>query len=182
MSLQLQSLRRSPRILCALTALALLAGPGHALEDVRTALSGIPWLQRVVRDGISLQVDLEPLAKREDNVLREKDRVAVRLRISDVATGLPLDGLDPVAWLGSVPEASEAPEVIGVDPESCLTEAQEIAAGGAPEPLRETGLPGTYETVARLGRPGRYEIVFFVGSPRLVHCFQVEVRPRGERG
>ncbi len=182
MSLQLSSLRRSlrvSRILCASTALALLAGPGCALEDVRIALSGIPWLQRVVRDGISLQVDLEPLAKRQDSALREKDRVAVRLRISDVATGLPLDGLDPVAWLGSAPEASEGR---GVDPESCLAEAQEIAAGGAPEPLRETGLPGTYETVARLGRPGRYEIVFFVGSPRLVHCFQVEVRPRGERG
>jgi hypothetical protein len=159
-----------------LAALALLAGRGSALEDVRTALSGIPWLQRVVRDGISLQVDLEPLAKREDSVLRAKDRVAVRLRITDVATGLPLDGLDPVAWLGSAPEGT------GVDPESCLTEAQEIAAGGTPEPLRATDRPGTYETVARLGRPGRYEIVFLVGAPRLVHCFQVEVQARGEGG
>jgi hypothetical protein len=178
MLLQPSSLRRSPRvsrIICAVTALALLAGPGCAIEDIRTALSGIPWLQRVVRDGISLQVDLEPIAKRTkrgDSILREKDRVAVRLRISDVATGLPLDGLDPVAWLGS------APEGIGVDPESCLTEAQEIAAGGTPEPLRETDRPGTYETVARLGRPGRYEIVFLVGAPRLVHCFQVEVQAR----
>ena len=117
-------------------------------------------------------MDLEPLAKREDSILREKDRVAVRLHISDVATGLPLEGLDPVAWLGSAPEGR------GVDPESCLAEAQEIAAGGAPEPLRETGRPGTYETVARLGRPGRYEIVFFVGAPRLVHCFQVDVQAR----
>ena len=174
MLLQLPSLRRS---LWALTALALLAGPGYSLEDVRSALPGIPWLQRVVRDGIALQVDLEPLEQREDRVLREKDQVAVRLRISDLSTGLPLEGLDPVAWLGSAPEASE-----DVDSESCLTEAQEIAAGGAPEPLRETGRPGTYETLARLGRPGRYEIVFFVGSPRLVHCFQVEVRSRGEQG
>jgi hypothetical protein len=164
-----------------LTALALLAGPGFALDDVRTARPGLPWLQRIVRDGISLQVDLEPLAKREDSVLREKDRVAVRLRISDVATGLPLEGLDPVAWLGAAPEASEASEAsedTGVDPASCLSEAQEIAAGGAPEPLRATDRPGTYETVARLGRPGRYEIVFYVGAPRLVHCFQIEVQPR----
>lgn len=169
MSLQLSSLRRS---LWAWTALALLAVPGFALEDVRTALSGIPWLQRVVRDGISLQVELEPLAKREDSILREKDHVAVRLRISDLNTGLPLDGLEPVAWLASVPGG------IGADPESCLAEAREIVAGGAPEPLRETGRPGTYETVARLGRPGRYEIVFLVGAPRLVHCFQVEVQAR----
>jgi hypothetical protein len=177
--LQLPSFRRSLRIFriaCALAALALLAGPGLAIEDTRTALSGIPWLQRVVRDGVSLQVDLEPLKKREDGALRENDHVAVRLRISDVNTGLPLDGLDPVAWLGS------APEDWGRDPESCLDEAQEIAAGGVPEPLRETDEPGIYETVARLGRPGRYELVFFVGSPRLVHCFQVEVHPRGGRG
>jgi hypothetical protein len=165
--------RRSLRCAFALTVFALVAVPGQALEDVRAALSGIPWLQRVVHDGISLQVDLEPMARRTDGALREKDRVAVRLRISDATTGLPLDGLDPVAWL------SAAPGGRGVDPESCLDEAQEIAAGGAPEPLRETARPGTYETVARLGRPGRYELVFFVGSPRLVHCFQVEVQPRG---
>lgn len=165
--------RRSLCSVFALTVLALVAVPGRALEDVRTALSGIPWLQRVVHDGIALQVDLEPMARRTDGALREKDRVAVRLRISDAATGLPLDGLDPVAWLSS------APESWGRDPESCLDEAQEIAAGGSPEPLRETARPGTYETVARLGRPGRYELVFFVGSPRLVHCFQVEVQPRG---
>lgn len=178
MSLQLSSLRRSvrvSRIARLLIALALLTGPGYAIEDVRSALTGIPWLQRVVRDGISLQVDLEPLAKRKDGILRAKDRVAVRLHISDVATGLPLDGLGPVAWLGSAPEASET---IGIDSESCLAEAREIAAGGAPEPLRETGRPGTYETVARLGRPGRYELVFFVGAPRLVHCFQVDVQAR----
>ena len=160
------------RIFCAWTALALLAGPGYAIEDVRSALTGIPWLQRVVRDGVSLRVDLEPLEKRKDSILRAKDRVAVRLHISDVATGLPLDGLDPVAWLGAAPEGG------GFDAESCLAEAREIAAGGAPEPLRATGRPGTYETVARLGRPGRYEIVFFVGAPRLVHCFQVEVQAR----
>ena len=163
--------RRSLRCIVALTACALVAAPVFALKDVRASLSGIPWLQRVVRDGIALQVDLEPVAKREDGVLRAKDRVAVRLHISDLNTGLPLDGLDPVAWLGAAPAS-------GVDPERCLAEAQEIAASGPPEPLRETDRPGTYETVTRMGRAGRYELVFFVGAPRLVHCFQVEVQPR----
>src|SRR6185436_16758595 len=176
MLLQL-SFRRSLSALCTFTVLVLLAGPLLALEDVRASLSGIPWLQRVVRDGISLQVDLEPLAKREDGALREKDRVAVRLRISDVSTGQPLDGLDPVAWMGAAPAASED---TGFDTESCLAEAREIATDGPPESLRETDRPGTYETVARLGRPGRYELVFLVGTPRLVHCFQVEVQPRGQ--
>lgn len=170
MSLLQLSVRRSVRRAFALTVLALAAVPVFALEDVGAAFPGIPWLQRVVRDGISLRVDLEPVAKREDGALREKDRVAVRLHVSDVTTGLPLNGLDPVAWLGAAPE--------GGDPERCLETAREIVASGPPEPLRATDRPGTYETVARLGLPGRYELVFFVGSPRLVHCFQVEVRPR----
>ncbi len=178
MSLQLP-FRRSLRVLCTLTLLALVGGPLSALDDVHVSLAGVPWLQRVVRDGISLQVDLELLAQREDGALREKDRVAVRLRISDMNTGQPLDGLEPVAWMGAAPAASEDD---GFDSESCLDEAQEIAVDGPPEALRETDRPGTYETVARLGRPGRYELVFFVGTPRLVHCFQVEVRPRGGRG
>ncbi|HYU32839.1 MAG TPA: hypothetical protein VEW48_11810 [Thermoanaerobaculia bacterium] len=166
------SVRRSVCVVLSLIAF-VLAAPGHALEDVRASLSGIPWLQRVVRDGISLQVDLESLARRGDGAFREKDRVAVRLRISDVNTGLPLDGLDPVAWLGAAPAGG------GMDPERCPAEAQEVAAEGTPESLRETSQPGTYETIARLGRPGRYELVFFVGTPRLIHCFQVEVQPRG---
>lgn len=163
--------RRSLRVFCALTLLAL---PGRALEDVRSAVPGIPWLQRIVRDGISLQVDLQPLAGRDDGALRAKDRVAVRLRLADVSTGQPLEDLGPVAWLGP------APEGWGLDPERCSQEAGEIAASGAPEPLRETTRPGTYETVTRFDRPGRYELVFFVGSPRLVHCFQVDVQPRGK--
>jgi hypothetical protein len=176
MSLLPLSVRRSVCCAFALTFLALAAGPVFALDDVGAAFPGIPWLQRVVRDGISLRVDLEPMAQREDGALREKDRVAVRLHISDVTTGLPLDGLDPVAWLGAASESG------GIDPEGCLEEAREIVTSGPPEPLRATDRPGTYETVARLGRPGRYELVFFVGSPRLVHCFQVEVRPREGRG
>lgn len=35
--------------------------------------------------------------------------------------------------------------------------------------------PGVYETVARLGSPGRYEVALFLDSPRLTHCFEVEV-------
>lgn len=35
--------------------------------------------------------------------------------------------------------------------------------------------PGTYSTEARLRRPGTYDLVFFMDSPRVVHCFEVEV-------
>jgi hypothetical protein len=33
-----------------------------------------------------------------------------------------------------------------------------------------------------MGRPGRYGVAFFLGSPRLVHCFEVEVQPAGRSG
>jgi YVTN family beta-propeller protein len=35
--------------------------------------------------------------------------------------------------------------------------------------------PGQYETATRLRRPGKYELAFFLDSPRVVHCFPLEV-------
>ncbi len=35
--------------------------------------------------------------------------------------------------------------------------------------------PGTYVTEARLRGPGTYDLIFFMDSPRVVHCFEVEV-------
>ena len=40
--------------------------------------------------------------------------------------------------------------------------------------LRETA-PGVYETVAQMGPPGHYEIALFLESPRVIHCFPVDV-------
>jgi hypothetical protein len=166
--------RRSLRLLSIASILGCLALPGFAIEDIR-ARPGIPWLQRVIRDGIALQVDLEPLNAPGGGELREKDHVAFRFRVYDTTTGQPLNGLGPVAWMGPVPEGERA----AVDPERCAAEAVEIVTEGTPSALREMVQPGTYETVTRLGRPGLYEVVFFLEAPRMVHCFQVEVRPRG---
>lgn len=167
--------RRSLRLLSIASILGCLALPGLAIEDIRAARPGIPWLQRVIRDGIALQVDLEPLNAPGGGELREKDHVAFRFRVYDTTTGQPLNGLGPVAWMGPVSEGERA----AVDPERCAAEAVEIVTEGTPAALREMVQPGTYETVTRLGRPGLYEVVFFLEAPRMVHCFQVEVRPRG---
>ena len=40
--------------------------------------------------------------------------------------------------------------------------------------LRPAG-PGVYQTTARLRRSGRFDLAVFVDSPRLVHCFEIEV-------
>ena len=40
--------------------------------------------------------------------------------------------------------------------------------------LRPAG-PGVYQTVARLRRSGRFNVAFFLDSPRLLHCFELEI-------
>lgn len=53
---------------------------------------------------------------------------------------------------------------------------QSVLGGRPLEGLSEGRKPGIYEGVTRLG-PGRYEVVFLLGAPRILHCFQVDVRP-----
>jgi YVTN family beta-propeller protein len=35
--------------------------------------------------------------------------------------------------------------------------------------------PGVYQTAVKLRRPGRYDLAFFLDSPRLIHCFSLNV-------
>jgi YVTN family beta-propeller protein len=43
--------------------------------------------------------------------------------------------------------------------------------------LRDRGTPGAYQTIARLKKPGLFDVVFFLDTPRIVHCFPIEVVP-----
>lgn len=155
--------------------LALLIVPPAGLAALSRPLStGLPWEDRLGRDGIELQVAVDPA-----DALRERKRVAFTFRIAD-EFGNPMSGLRPTAWLQPL-EAGKS-----VDPLACIQEMETDAGWRlvkAPAllnlDLREGQQTGTYEAVARMGRPGRYEVAFFLGSPRLVHCFEIEVRPAG---
>jgi hypothetical protein len=135
----------------------------------------------VARDGIELKVAVAPVGRAE-GALRERDRVAFRFEIAD-ETGRPIPSLRPAAWLEPLAAGETA------DPTACVEE-MELDAGWTlvKSPalldlnLRQGKRPGTYEGAVRLGRPGRYEVAFFLGSPRLVHCFEVEVQPAGRFG
>ncbi len=35
--------------------------------------------------------------------------------------------------------------------------------------------PGVYQTTARLRHPGRFDLAVFLDSPRIVHCFEIEI-------
>ncbi len=152
-----------PRPLALLFAVALLASQAEAISTPRLS-SNLPWGDRVSRD-LALQVMVEPLDRALGSPFRERDRVALRFRVSEVGSDVPLPGLRPEAWLAPLKNGE------AVDPGECV-------AQGPALPLRE-GARGTYEAVARLGRAGRYEVAFYLGSPRLVHCFEVEVLPAG---
>ncbi len=139
--------------------------------------SGLPWGDRIEREGLTLKIEFEPVRRGGGAPLREGDRVAFRFQLADEA-GQPLGGLRPTVWLDRL-EAGET-----VDPVRCIEEVEGIAGWTlVREPVldldvREESRPGTYETVARLAGPGRYEVAFFLGSPRLAHCFEVEVSSR----
>jgi len=65
--------------------------------------------QRLERDGVSVALQVRPLA--EDGVLREGEFADVRFRVSDSASGQPLSGVAPGAWLD--PEAVAADQAQG---------------------------------------------------------------------
>jgi hypothetical protein len=158
-----------------LFAVTLLASQAGAISTPRLS-SDLPWADRVARD-LALQVAVEPLDRALGGPFRERDRVAFRFRVSEVGSDVPLPGLRPAVWLEPLKDG----EV--VDPGACVPETEgdsgwTLAVQGPALALRE-GDRGTYEAVARLGRAGRYEVAFFLGSPRLVHCFEVEVLPAG---
>jgi len=65
--------------------------------------------QTLERDGVSVGLELRPLA--EDGVLREGEFADVLFRVNDSASGQPLSGVNPGAWLD--PEAVAADQAQG---------------------------------------------------------------------
>lgn len=168
-----------PRAVLPLLGSALLLAvlrplPAAALSQPLAAF-GLPWEDRIEREGLTLKVEFEPVRRgAREGALREGDRVAFRFRLADEA-GQPLGGLRPTVWLDRL-EAGET-----VDPVRCVEEVEGTAGwtlvrqAALDLDVREESRPGTYESVARLAGPGRYQVAFFLGSPRLAHCFEVEV-------
>jgi DNA-binding beta-propeller fold protein YncE len=94
--------------------LAALALPGAA------AAAG--WSERAVRSGIAVTAEITPLASGPGG-LREGEGAAFRFAISDTATGQPLAGLSPAAWMERVPEDA------AFDEEACLASVKELVGG-----------------------------------------------------
>src|SRR5215210_2648109 len=114
----------------------------------------LPWGDRVVRDGIELQVAVAP----QGRPLKERDRVTFRFQVADEA-GRPMRGLRPTAWLEPLAPGQS------VDPTACVREMETGSGWKLVKTmalldlqLHEGERPGTYEALARMGRPGRYGV------------------------
>jgi YVTN family beta-propeller protein len=75
--------------------------------------------RRIVHEGIAIDFTLQHVLPRTDPpVLQEGDNVRVRFAITDTATGTPLTGLYPYAWMDLRP--AEGPST---DPRMCVKKA-----------------------------------------------------------
>ncbi|MGH8389207.1 MAG: cytochrome D1 domain-containing protein [Pseudomonas sp.] len=104
---------------CALAVGAALIWFGVSRTTPPTLLSEVAlpdtWTgQTLERDGVSVAMQVRPLA--EDGVLREGEFADVQFRVTDKASGQPLAGVAPGAWVD--PEVTAADKAQGRD-KSC---------------------------------------------------------------
>jgi YVTN family beta-propeller protein len=78
---------------------------------------------RTVRDGISVEYTIEAAPGKTAGPLRAGDDAVIRFRLADAATGTPLAGAQPAAWLYRT-----APESAGTD---CSDLVKGLLGGGA---------------------------------------------------
>ena len=84
------------RLLLALVATAATAGVAAGAT-----------VGRVVREGIAIELEIEPAGAPAETGLREGDTVTFRFRIHDVHTETPLSGVYPAAWMDLRPEGDD---------------------------------------------------------------------------
>ena len=75
--------------------LLAMAGALLTLSEIALAQTGAG--QVLTRDGVSITFDLKPLAS--DGQLREGEFADVQFRVTDGASGQPLSGVAPGAWI-----------------------------------------------------------------------------------
>ncbi|MCF4998496.1 beta-propeller fold lactonase family protein [Pseudomonas syringae] len=75
----------------------VMAGALLTLSEIALAQTG--GAQTLARDGVAVDFKLQALAK--DGVLREGEFADVQFRVTDSASGQPLSGVNPGAWVDS---------------------------------------------------------------------------------
>jgi YVTN family beta-propeller protein len=88
-------------IFSLLCASVTAAAPPFVSHQAGKANQAKDSKRRIVRQGIAIELDIEPAdgSKKEATAVREGDDVTIRFTITDTSTGAPLRNLYPVAWM-----------------------------------------------------------------------------------
>lgn len=115
------------RVPIALFILSLTAAwPCIAADAADTA--DTVYQRHLEREGIAVDLEIEPLRGEPGAPLREGDPVTFRLRITDTHTGSPMTRLYPAAWMDRLP-ATSAEHRAAAEPESCKGKIEAFVGG-----------------------------------------------------
>jgi DNA-binding beta-propeller fold protein YncE len=121
----------------------------------------------LVRDGISLHLEIDPLEQSRTNIPNASHVLRIRLALQDAATHSPLTGLHPSAWL-SLRESEDVP---------CSARARAFLRHGLMEKQPDLDLTDYYVLV--LNQDGTIHVVdpqFSSGQTRLITSITLPAR------
>lgn len=105
-------------LLSALAAPALATVPSPEVPS-----EAPPSGSRAVRAGVAVDLAVDPVQPEKPGELREGQEAVFRFNISDTATGTPLAGSYPAAWVDFVPDSSK------IESKGCTERVEELIAG-----------------------------------------------------
>ncbi|MEM7349907.1 MAG: YncE family protein [Acidobacteriota bacterium] len=112
---------RWPLVVLGLLCFAGKPGWANSIPEVADLSEPDPYT--IVQEGISVRLEMEHVAPDAGPGLREEDDILFRFTIEDTATGLPLSGLFPAAWMDLIDSQRPA------DPRLCNERVEEFASG-----------------------------------------------------
>jgi DNA-binding beta-propeller fold protein YncE len=116
---------RAAWFLAALTAgLSLAASDAMAANDSPPAAASAPGGQRFTEQGIAVDFSIAPAAGVASRAPREGDDVIVRFKLSEVAGGTPVRGVQPAAWVDRLAPGAK------ISPQSTHAKAQAFQQSG----------------------------------------------------
>jgi len=105
-------------------AAAAAAGEADQTSEKNSKSPGIH--QRLVQEGIAIEVTMEPITDREDAGFQQGDPFRLRLEITDDHTGTALNSLYPAAWLDLLPVGHDP---LSDGPRSCKDKIEAFIGG-----------------------------------------------------
>ena len=104
--------------------LSLAASDARAANDNVAEAASTPSVQRFTEQGIAVDFSIVPSAGAKSLAPREGDDVIVRFKLSSVADGAPVRGVQPAAWIDRLPAGGK------ISPQATRAKTQAFLQGG----------------------------------------------------